>query len=129
MTGHLARALGVVAHSRVLLVGAPAAFDLGELPADVLLTSALPGTPGPGAGEPSWNVVVAFCADLPALEEVLPEVATVLAPSGTLCLAWPANGPLAEDAVRAEAHGHALTTGEHTWEIAPAWTALRFARA
>ncbi|ROO83754.1 hypothetical protein EDD29_1263 [Actinocorallia herbida] len=129
MTGHLARALGIAEHSRVLLVGAPPAFDLGELPADVLLTSALPDTPRPGSGEPSWHVIVAFCPDREALEETLPELAGALAPSGTLCLTWPSDGPLTEAVVRAEAHGHALTTGEAVWDLIPEWPALRFARA
>ncbi|MDX6744742.1 hypothetical protein [Actinocorallia sp. A-T 12471] len=125
MTGSLARALGMAEHARVLLVGAPPAFDLGELPGDVLVTSALPDTPNPGAGEESWDVVLAFCDDRPALEAALPDLVRSVAPSGSVWIAWPEGG-LDPDAVRVEARGHALIDGGESVEVVPGHTAARF---
>src|SRR5438093_572263 len=51
----LPRKLGVTAGSRVLLAGAPAGFDLGELPPGVVVHSR------PGVGR--YDVVLAFCPD------------------------------------------------------------------
>ncbi|MCD0451063.1 hypothetical protein LO762_17930 [Actinocorallia sp. API 0066] len=127
MTGRLARGLGIAGHARVLLVGAPAAFDLGELPGDVLLTSALPDSPDLAEGEAHWQVIVVFVPDAESLARLTPKLLPRLAHGGALWLAWPAAGPLTEADVRAHAAAHALTPGP-ALTVADAWPALAFTR-
>lgn len=127
MTGRLARRLGIAGHSRVLLVGAPAAFDLGELPGDVLLTSAVPESGDPGAGEPSWDVIVDFCPDREALERTFTGLHRRLAARGHLWVAWSPDGDLDEAGVRAYGGEQGLTATA-ALAIDPAWPGVRFAR-
>ena len=77
----LPRKLGIKAGSRVLVVGAPDGFSLGELPTDVVLHSR------PGAGP--YDVVLAFCPDSAALHRRFAPLAARLTPAGALWVAWP----------------------------------------
>lgn len=77
----LPRKLGIKPGCRVLLVNAPAGFELGELPerVDVRLR--------PGRGE--YDVIVGFCADYAALERGFESWRVHMTQSGGLWLAWP----------------------------------------
>jgi len=77
----LARKLGVRPGSRVLLVGAPDGFDLGELPPDVAVHER--------PGRAPYDVVLAFCPDQATLHRRFAPLATRLTPAGGLWIAWP----------------------------------------
>jgi hypothetical protein len=77
----LPRKHGIKAGSRVLLVDAPAGFDLGELPA----TATLHTRPG---REP-YDVVLAFCPDSAALHRRFAPLADRITRAGALWIAWP----------------------------------------
>jgi hypothetical protein len=77
----LAAKLGIKAGSTVLLDGAPAGFELDELPPDVTVQRRVGSRP--------YDVIVCFCPDLERLERrwaVLHSRTTV---AGGLWVAWP----------------------------------------
>jgi hypothetical protein len=77
----LPKKLGVNAGHRVLLDGAPAAFELTDLPADVLLhRRASPGL---------YDVIVLFCPDHARLRRRWPVLHRLTPPAGALWVAWP----------------------------------------
>jgi hypothetical protein len=100
----LPKKLGVTAGHRVLLDGAPAGFDLAELPSDVVLHRR--GAPG------LYDVIVCFCPDQARLRRRWPVLHRLTPPAGALWIAWPKRGSgfardLDENVVRefALAHG------------------------
>jgi hypothetical protein len=77
----LARKLGIKHDSRVLVVAAPPAFEIPDVPGGATVHTR--------AGASAYDVVVAFCPDarrLTARLEVLPSRATT---AGALWVAWP----------------------------------------
>jgi hypothetical protein len=118
----LPRKLGIKPDSRVLLVGAPADFSLGELPPGVVPHR----RPGTGA----YDVILAFCPDLTTLRHRFAPLARRLTPAGALWIAWPkkASGvptDLTENVVRE----HGLAAGLVDVKVAaidPTWAGLKF---
>ena len=89
----LPRKLGVKPGSRVLVLDAPAGFDLG---ADAETTL--------GAGP--FDVLLLFCPDAARMHALLPPAMAATAPGGRCWVAWPKRASkvptdLTEDAVRA----------------------------
>src|SRR5215470_8159943 len=87
----LPKKLGVLAGGRVLLVAEPAGFVLDALPAGVDLRRAADPGPEAGGGDPArpYDVVLAFCPDLAALEERFAVLAGRITPRGALWICWP----------------------------------------
>jgi hypothetical protein len=77
----LARKLGIVEGSRVLLDGAPDGFSLGELPADVRVARRT------GAGP--YDVILCFCPMAARLAQRWPALHPLTTPAGALWIAWP----------------------------------------
>jgi hypothetical protein len=99
----LARKLGIVPGSRVLLDGAPAGFAL-DLPPDV----ALARRPGPGP----YDVVLCFCPDAARLARRWPVLHPLTTPAGALWIAWPKRSAgIATDLDEAAVRGWALAHG------------------
>jgi len=119
----LAAKLGIRDGSRVLLVGAPAGFDLAA-PAGAAVRS----RPGPGP----YDVVLAFCPDRAALGRRFAAQLPRLAPAGALWVAWPKRSSgvptdLDENVVRA----HGLGVGLVDVKVAAVdatWSGLKFVR-
>jgi hypothetical protein len=95
----LVRKLGIKPDARLVLIGAPVAFDetLGVLPPGVRVRRRV--TAGP------FDVIVAFHKGRAELERRLPALARALDPAGGLWVAWPkrASGiptDVTEDVVR-----------------------------
>ena len=120
----LARKLGIVAGTRVLLVGAPGGFDLGPAPGDVSVHRR--------RGRGSYDVVVLFCPTQRALNTRFSELVGALPPAGALWACWPkqASGvptDLTENAVR----DHGLAVGLVDVKVAAVdavWSGLKFVR-
>jgi hypothetical protein len=118
----LPRKLGIKAESRVLLAGAPAGFDLGEVPPGAVLHRR--------AGTGRYDVVLAFCPDLAVLRRQFAPLANRLTTAGGLWVAWPkkASGvrtDLTENVVR----DHGLAAGLVDVKVAaldPTWGGLKF---
>jgi hypothetical protein len=100
----LARKLGVAVGSTVLLDGAPADFQLGEVPDDVLVSRRT----GPGP----YDVIVCFCPDQARLIGRWPTLHGRTTVAGGLWIAWPkkASG-LATDLDENIVRNYALTHG------------------
>jgi hypothetical protein len=77
----LARKLGVRAGQRVALLGAPAGWDIGGLPHDVVLVGR--------RSVRRADVVVAFIRRLTELERQVDTLGRTIVPDGVLWLAWP----------------------------------------
>jgi hypothetical protein len=77
--------LGVRPGDRLLLVGAPPAWSVTDLPDGVRIGSE---TPSDGAKGPA-DVVIAFCGTLAELRERVPGLADRIFPAGALWVAWP----------------------------------------
>ncbi|MET7421780.1 DUF3052 domain-containing protein [Dactylosporangium sp. NPDC005555] len=77
----LPKKLGVSAGHRVLLDGAPAGFELRELPSDVVLHRRT----APGL----YDVIVCFCPDQARLRRRWPALHRLTPPAGALWVAWP----------------------------------------
>jgi hypothetical protein len=77
----LARKLGIVDGSRVLLDGAPEAFNLGELPTGARVDR----RSGPGP----YDVIVCFCPTAARLARRWPALHSHTTPAGALWIAWP----------------------------------------
>jgi hypothetical protein len=99
----LARKLGVVAGTTVLLDGAPAAFALGELPSDVRVHRR--------AGRDPYDVILCFCPTTARLRSRWPVLHARTTPGGGLWIAWPKKSSgvptdLDENVVRDHALAH-----------------------
>ena len=77
----LARKLGVVAGTSVLLDGAPQGFSLGDLPDDVELRRRL--------GSDPYDVIVCFCDSAARLAQRWAVLHPRTTPAGALWIAWP----------------------------------------
>ena len=77
----LARKLGVTAAATVLLDGAPAGFDLGDIPEDVRVFRR--------AGRGPYEVIVCFCPDRARLVSRWPVLHPLTTAAGSLWIAWP----------------------------------------
>ena len=77
----LTRKLGVIAGASVLLDGAPAGFDLTELPADARVVRRL--------GDGPYDVIVCFCPDQARLSTRWPMLHPRTTVAGSLWIAWP----------------------------------------
>jgi hypothetical protein len=103
MATPLARKLGITAGSAVLLDGAPAGFDLGELPDGVSLARRAAAGP--------YDVIVCFCPDAARLHTRWPVLHPRTTTAGALWVAWPKKSSgiasdLDENGVRDYALGH-----------------------
>lgn len=76
----LPKKLGIKPGHRVGLIGAPAGFDLAELPADVKLVRRAQGR---------FDVMVFFTERETELLSRLPRLKTLLVPNGGLWIGWP----------------------------------------
>jgi hypothetical protein len=113
----LPRKLGIAAGARVLQVGGP---DLG-LPVPPR-TRARAGT--------TYDVVMAFCPDLRALERHCERLPAMLEPRGALWLCWPkrASG-VVTDVTESLVHQRGLATGLVDVKVAAiddTWSGLQF---
>jgi hypothetical protein len=77
----LSRKLGIAAGGRVLLDGAPAGFDLGELPAGAAVHNR--------AGRDPYDVILCFCANEARLRQRWPALHVKTTSAGALWIAWP----------------------------------------
>ena len=77
----LHRKLGIAAGQSVLLDGAPAGFDLPDLPDGVRLERR--------AGAGPYDVVLCFCPDAARLSGRWPALHPRTTPAGALWVAWP----------------------------------------
>jgi hypothetical protein len=117
----LARKLGITSGAMVLLDGAPAGFDLGEMAPGVTVHRR--------AGRGPYDVVLCFCPDTARLVARWPVLHERTTPAGGLWIAWPkrASGvptDLDENVVR----GHALAHGRVDVKVAAideTWSGLK----
>lgn len=77
----LPKKLGIAAGGRVLLDGAPAEFDLGELPPDARIDRRPARDP--------YDVVLCFCPDAARLRRRWPVLHAATTTAGALWVAWP----------------------------------------
>ena len=122
----LLQKLGIKEGHRVALVGAPAGFDLGPLPAGVLLAR---GTAARGKAPPPLDVIVVFVKRRAELVAQLDACRPRLAQSGGLWIAWPkkASG-VATDIVEDTIREVALPTGlvdNKVCAVDETWSGLR----
>jgi hypothetical protein len=99
----LVRKLGITPGATVLLDGAPADFDLDELPADVVIQRR--------AGAGPYDVILCFCPDQARLVRRWPVLHQKTTSAGSLWIAWPKRSSglatdLDENVVRDFALGH-----------------------
>jgi hypothetical protein len=122
----LPQKLGIKEGHRVALVGAPAGFDLGILPAGAALQRGLAGR---GQAPPPLDVIVTFVKRRADLAAQLDACRTRMAQSGGLWIAWPkrASG-VATDVVEDAIREIALPTGlvdNKVCAIDDTWSGLR----
>src|SRR4051794_27881087 len=124
MTGYsgtpLPRKLGIKEGHRVLVLGAPAGFSLGELPGGVTLRRQARGTA---------DVILAFVVRRAELERRVPRLRERMQPAAGLWIAWPkrASGvetDLTEDVVRELALANRLVDNKVA-AVDATWSALR----
>jgi hypothetical protein len=116
----LPRKLGIKPGHRVLLLGAPDAFELGELPDGVTVVRSARGTA---------DVIVAFHDRRAALARRMPALRALMEPAAGLWIAWPkrASGvdtDLTEDTVRELALENRLVDNK-VCAIDETWSGLR----
>jgi hypothetical protein len=116
----LPKKLGIKPGHRVLLLGAPDGFSLGELPEDVRVLRALRG---------QADVLVSFHFERRDLERRLPALRRAMVPNAGLWIAWPkkaSNVPtdLTEDVVRQLALANVLVDNKVA-AIDEVWSGLR----
>ncbi len=121
----LPQKLGIKEGHRVALLGAPAGFDLGTLPAGVAVQAGL----GLGKAPPPLDVIVAFVKRRADLAAQLDACRPRLTQSGGLWIAWPkkASGvatDIVEDAIREVALPTGLVDNK-VCAIDETWSGLR----
>ncbi len=121
----LPQKLGIKEGHRVALVGAPAGFDLGALPAGAAVQAGLPR----GKAPPPLDVIVVFVKRRADLAAQLDACRPRLAQAGGLWIAWPkkASG-VATDLVEDTIRELALPTGlvdNKVCAIDDTWSGLR----
>jgi hypothetical protein len=118
----LARKLGIVPGTRVLLDGAPPGFA-PDLPPDVRLDR----RPGPPPAR--YDVVVCFCPDAARLARRWPALHPLTTPAGALWIAWPKRSSgLATDLDESAVRGYALAHGRVDVKVCAVdevWSALK----
>lgn len=124
----LARKLGVKPGHRVLVLGAPDGFTLGELPDGATVTGLAPGGAAP-AGAERVPVVLAFVRDSAAVEASVPVASAAVADRGLLWFAYPKGGrkagtDLGRDVLWRQLGEHGLT-GVHLVAVDDTWSAMR----
>jgi hypothetical protein len=112
--------LGIKPGHRVLLLGAPDGFSLGELADDVRVLSALRG---------KADVLVSFHLERRDLERRLPALRRAMVPNAGLWIAWPKKASkvatdLTEDVVRELALANVLVDNKVA-AIDDVWSGLR----
>ncbi|HEV7656288.1 MAG TPA: DUF3052 domain-containing protein [Mycobacteriales bacterium] len=119
----LAAKLGVTPGSRVLLVGAPAGFDLAAPAGAVVRTR-------PGTAE--YEVVLAFCPDRSALRRRFAAQVPRLTTAGALWVCWPKKSSgVATDLDENGVREHGLSVGLVDVKVAAVdqvWSGLKFVR-
>ncbi len=124
MTGYsgtpLARKLGIVAGSRVLIDGAPADFTL-DPPPGVSVADRL--------GARRYDVVLCFCADTARLARRWAVLHPRTTPAGALWIAWPKRSAgIPTDLDEAAVRGYALAHGRVDVKVCAVddvWSALK----
>ena len=117
----LARKLGIVPGSALLLDGAPKGFTIDDLPPDVIASRR--------SGDGSYDVILCFCRDLAQLARRWPVLHVRTTVAGALWIAWPkrASGvatDLNDNVVRA----HVLANGRVDVKVAAideTWSAMK----
>jgi hypothetical protein len=99
----LAQKLGIAAGANVLLDGAPASFNLGDLPDGAVVRRRLSSGP--------FDVIVCFCPSSARLIARWPVLHRLTTPAGALWIAWPKRSArmltdLSENVVRDFALSH-----------------------
>jgi hypothetical protein len=117
----LARKLGIKPDARLALIGAPAGFEVPDLPEGVVLSARARGP---------LDVIVAFFVDRSLLARRLPALAGALDTAGGLWIAWPkrASGvetDLSEGVVRSLGLEAGLVDNK-VCAIDSVWSGLRF---
>ena len=117
----LPRKLGIKPGHRVLLSGAPASFDLGQV--DGVELHRRPG-------RAPYDVVLAFCPDLATLERRFVPLTTRLVPDGGMWVAWPKRSSgvptdLDENVVREVGLAAGLVDNK-VCAVDAVWSGLRF---
>ena len=77
----LVRKLGIAAGASVLLDGAPAGFELGDLPDGVTIRKR--------AGAGPYDVILCFCPSMARLWQRWPALHPLTTIAGSLWIAWP----------------------------------------
>jgi hypothetical protein len=116
----LPRKLGIKPGHRVLLLGAPDGFDLGELPDGVKLVRAARGPA---------DVILSFHVERADLERRMPVLRRAMVQNAGLWIAWPKKASkvptdLTEDVVRELALANALVDNKVA-AIDQVWSGLR----
>jgi hypothetical protein len=116
----LPRKLGIKPGHRVLLLGAPDGFELGELPDGVAVARRARGTA---------DVIVSFHTARSELARRMPRLRALMEPAAGLWIAWPKRAArvetdLTEDVVRELALANALVDNKVA-AIDATWSGLR----
>ena len=116
----LPKKLGIKPGHRVLLLGAPEGFSLGELPEAVRVVRSLRG---------EADVIVSFHLERRDLERRMPALRTAMVPNAGLWIAWPKRASkvptdLDENVVRALALANTLVDNKVA-AIDEVWSGLR----
>jgi hypothetical protein len=120
----LPQKLGIKADSRALLVGAPAGFQVGDLPPGAVVLRRRSAIP--------FDVILLFCRDMAALNGRFAALVPSVRTAGALWVCWPKRSSgvltdLSENAVR----DHGLAVGLVDVKVAAlddTWSALKFVR-
>jgi hypothetical protein len=123
----LARKLGIKPEHRVVLVAAPAGFDLGPLPPGVRVSRVGPHGAPPATGA---DVTVVFCQDRATLARWFGSLKANLPPAASLWVAWPKKAAkIPTDLDEALVREHGLAGGLVDVKICAVdqtWSGLKF---
>jgi hypothetical protein len=123
----LPRKLGIKPEDRVILVGAPARFDLGPLPPGARVE---PVSDAATVAAGAADVTVVFCRDRATLVASFGPLKLALAPSASLWVAWPkraAKVPTDLDESFVRAHGLACGLVDvKVCAVDQTWSGLKF---
>ena len=126
----LPKKLGIKAGHRILVVGAPAGFDLGRLPEDVELDRGGGDQRGGKQGTDRYDVVLAFCPDQATLERRFAPLKRRLDPASALWIAWPKKASkVPTDLTEGGVREHGLALGLVDVKICAVdlvWSGLKF---
>jgi len=121
----LSKKLGIKGGHRILVVGAPAGFDLGRLPEDVELAQR-----DREEGTDRYDVVLAFCPDQATLERRFAPLKRRLDPASALWIAWPKKASkVPTDLTEGGVREHGLALGLVDVKICAVdlvWSGLKF---